>query len=41
MTRAEAETTPEARKVKRARAEAAYKANQGGVSAQAMDITVE
>ncbi len=41
MTRAEAETTPEARKVKRARAEAAYKTNQEVVSVQAMDITVE
>lgn len=41
MTRTEAETTPEALKVKRARAEAAYRANQGSIPANAVDITVE
>lgn len=42
MTRAEAETTPEALKVKRARAQAAYKMNQGDIlTNQAFDIKVE
>lgn len=41
MTRAEAETTPEAMKVKRAKAAAAYQANQGSIPANTLDITVE
>lgn len=42
MTRAEAETTPEAMKVRRARARAAYKMNQPeGVSVKAFDVKVE
>lgn len=42
MTRAEAETTPEALKVKRAKAQAAYKTNQGAILPnQAFDIKVE
>ena len=41
MTRAEAETTPEAMKVKRAKAAAAYQANQGSIPATTLDITVE
>lgn len=42
MTRAEAETTPEALKVKRAKAQAAYKMNQGDILPnQAFDVRVE
>ena len=44
MTRMEAETTPEAMKVKRARAKAAYKENQPeliSVRQVALDIKVE
>ncbi len=43
MTRAEAESTPEAMKVKRARARAAYKENQPELISvrQALDIKVE
>lgn len=41
MTRTEAETTPEALKVKRARAEAAYRASGGSIPANAVDIKVE
>lgn len=40
MTRTEAETTPEAMKVKRAKAEAAYRANGGNRPANVVDITV-
>ena len=38
MTVAEAETTPEALKVKRARARAAYRANQAEIPEQVMDL---
>lgn len=41
MTRSEAESTPEAMKVKRARAAAAYQASQGSMPVNSIDITVE
>lgn len=41
MTRSEAESTPEAMKVKRARAAAAYQAGQSDMPTNSIDITVE
>ena len=41
ITRAEAETTPEALKVKRSKVHAAYKKNQLTPSEQIMDVKIE